>query len=94
MPETLPETSSPSPGFRVTADELSNDMALDAMRDAASDLSRTALEARLSLLRLGFADNHSLCVQLDRTAREYASVFEAIRRQRYPAPVIEETPPL
>ena len=82
------------PGFRVHADELSDEEAYTAMQDAASAVTTAALEARLSLLRLGFADDHSLCKRFDRTAREYASVFEAIRRQRHPKPEIEETPSL
>lgn len=72
----------PNPGFRVTADHLSDAAAWDAMHKAASALVGAALDARLDLLRLGFADTHTLTRELDATAAQYAVVIEAIRRQR------------
>lgn len=72
----------PQRGFTVTACELGDATALTAMHDAAAGLIRVALEARLSLLRLGFAADHSLCAQLDRTAAEYATVQGVLRRQQ------------
>lgn len=72
------------PGFRVTADTLSNEDAYQAMMVAADKVEYAALEARRDLLGLGFADSHSLCVELDRTAGQYAVVREAVRRQANP----------
>jgi len=71
----------PQAGFRVTPCELSDADALQAMHDAAGAVTKAALDGRLSLLQLGFADDHSLTLQLDRTAAEYALVQQVLRRQ-------------
>lgn len=76
----------PAPGFRVTAAELSNSAAYRAMGEATDSVVRAALAARHTLLALGFADSHSLCLQLDDTAKNYTVVREAIRRQAAPPP--------
>lgn len=67
-------------GYRTR--DLTNNQAWDAMQDAADRLVREALSARRSLLDLGFAVDHSLCEELDDTARRYNDVFVAVRRQR------------
>jgi hypothetical protein len=72
-----------NPGFRVTAEELSDENALRAMHDAAAALVVAALGARRDLLRLGFTDSHGLCRRLDRTAQEYADMQAAVREQAY-----------
>lgn len=69
------------PGFRVHPDKLSNEDALRSMSTAVGCVLQTALDARQALLSLGFADDHSLCEQLDATAREYAVTAEVLRRQ-------------
>lgn len=74
----------PAPGFRVTVAELTNGAAYEAMDSAAASVVGAALAARLMLLRLGFADTHSVCVELDATARDYANIREAIRVQSTP----------
>jgi hypothetical protein len=71
----------PQPGYRVTPCELADADAYQAMGNAANVVTEAALTARLLLLRLGFADDHSLCLELDRTATQYAVVHEAVRRQ-------------
>lgn len=71
----------PAPGYRVTVADLSDAAAFQAMHTAATSIVREALATRFGLLTLGFADSHSLCVQLDRTAAEYTVVVEALRRQ-------------
>lgn len=75
--------SEPNSGFRVTSDHLSDEDAYQAMRDAASTVLRAALQTRSELLNLGFSSVHSLCKELDETARQYAIVFEALRRQEH-----------
>ena len=77
----------PAPGFRVTAAELSNAAAFNAMHEAISQVVDAALAARRSLLDLGFAATHSLCVNLDRTAAQYTTMHEALRRQSAPPDV-------
>jgi hypothetical protein len=76
----------PQPGFRVTPCELSDDEALKAMHHGCGQITRAALDARLMLLQLGFADDHSLCEQFDRTAAEYAAAQAALRRQAQARP--------
>jgi hypothetical protein len=68
------------PGFRVYPDVLSDADALAAMRAAVDELVRVALEQRYALLELGFAVDHSLCQELDRTARDYALTRDVLRR--------------
>lgn len=67
-PDDLP------PGFRVTAEELPDRVALAAVSEAAAVLTRVALEQRRMLLGLGFAVEHSVCQKLDETARLFAAV--------------------
>lgn len=74
----------PAPGYRVDPCTLSDDEAFAAMRGATTRMTRAALDARLTLLGLGFADDHSLCVELDRTAAQYETAFQALRRQTTP----------
>lgn len=72
--------------MEATADDgvyrvpLTGDEALAATR-AVDEVGTKALDARLELLGGGFADTHPLCQTLDATAREYAALGEAIRRQ-------------
>jgi hypothetical protein len=68
------------PGYRTR--DLTNDEAWDAMQDAASRMVREALAARKALLDLGFADDHSLCKQLDQVAAWFAAAHTAVRYQR------------
>jgi hypothetical protein len=53
-------------------------------------ITRAALDARLMLLQLGFADDHSLCEQFDRTAAEYALAQQVLRRQAQDSAEAEE----
>lgn len=71
----------PQPGYRVTPCELDDVTAFRAMHLAAAGVITAALDNRLALLQLGFADDHSLCEELDRTAAQYAVVQEVLRRQ-------------
>lgn len=73
-----------APGFRTR--DLTVDRAYEAMSDAANKMVSEALAARYSLLTLGFAVDHSLCTELDGTARRYNDVLMALRRQRTHAP--------
>jgi len=68
------------PGYRTR--DLTNDQAWDAMQDAASRMIREALAARKALLDLGFADDHSLCKELDDVARRFSDEHSAMRLQR------------
>lgn len=68
------------PGFRTR--DLTNDQASDAMLKAVAAIEYAASDARLQLLRLGFADSHSLCREIDATTSQYAEAFIAIRHQR------------
>jgi hypothetical protein len=68
------------PGFRVYPDVLSDADAIAAMRTAVDVMVRAALEARYGLLELGFAVDHSLCRELDDTARDYAGRRDVLRR--------------
>lgn len=76
----------PQPGFRVTPCDLDDTTAITAMHQAAAGMVRAALDARLSLLQLGFATDHSLCEELDRTAAQYAVVQGVLRRQAQARP--------
>jgi hypothetical protein len=76
----------PQPGFRVTPCEMDDTTALEAMHQAADVVVKAALDARLGLLRLGFADDHSLTLELDRTAAQYAVVQGVLRRQAQARP--------
>ena len=71
----------PAPGFRVDPCTLSDDEAFAAMWEAVNDVTKAALRARLFLLDKGFADDHSLCKELDRTAAQYTEAFHALRHQ-------------
>jgi hypothetical protein len=70
-----------NPGFRVDSTELSNAKAIRLMHEAAATLVNSALKARLSLLHSGFAMDHSLCQQFDKTAEEYDLVIQVLRGQ-------------
>jgi len=70
------------PGFRTR--DLTNDEAWDAMQRAADVVVLNALGGRRLLLELGFSVMHSLCRELDDTARQYSDIYEAVRRQRRP----------
>lgn len=63
--------------------DLTNEQALDAMLDVARVMERHALACRYELLAIGFADNHSMCRELDRQATHWANTFLAVRRLRY-----------
>lgn len=73
------------PGFQVSAEDLSDEQAIQAMQDTARSMQEVALAERRTLLSLGFADNHSLCLELDKTVKEYVDAFEVLRRQSAPA---------
>lgn len=76
----LSEPGAP-PGFRVTAETLPNEQAIAAMLTAVTAMTEAALAHRYDLLSLGFAADHSLCAELDRTATQYADAASALRRQ-------------
>jgi hypothetical protein len=69
-----------NPGFRVGPGELSNAAAFELVWQEADRVVAVALDARRNLLACGFAADHSVCEQLDRTAREYAALAEGSRR--------------
>lgn len=70
------------PSFTDAGRELSEGEAFDAMQSAFNLVTLAALEARLSLLRLGFTVHHSACSELDTTAQRWADAYESIAHQR------------
>lgn len=78
---TAPLHGPPTPGFMVLEDQLPNEVAFTEMMNVGTAMTNAALAARLGLLRLGFSTDHSLCRELDETARQYTVVFEVGRRQ-------------
>ena len=68
------------PGVPVYRDpNLTNEVACMAAINAANWITEEALRARAHLLAAGFSDAHPLCIEMDRTARQYTDVVDSVR---------------
>lgn len=62
--------------------DLTNDDAYELMAEATALVLDASLAARRLLLSAGFADAHTMCADLDHTARHWADIRGAVFHQR------------